>query len=61
MDALVVDEGHRIKERSQYQRAGTSQTRDIIRAAKASIFFIDEDQQVTWSALNNPQLSDNAG
>ena len=48
MDALVVDEGHRIKERSQYQKAGTNQTRDIIRAAKASIFFIDEDQQVTW-------------
>jgi DUF2075 family protein/SOS-response transcriptional repressor LexA len=48
MDALVVDEGHRIKERSQYQKTGTNQTRDIIRAAKASIFFIDEDQQVTW-------------
>ncbi|AGY92081.1 hypothetical protein SPICUR_05535 [Spiribacter curvatus] len=48
MDALVVDEGHRIKERSQYQKAGTNQTRDIIRAAKASIFLIDEDQQVTW-------------
>ena len=48
MDALVVDEGHRIKERSTYQKAGTNQTRDIVRAAKASIFFIDEDQQVTW-------------
>jgi len=48
MDALVVDEGHRIKERSTYQKAGTNQTRDIVRAARASIFFIDEDQQVTW-------------
>ena len=44
----MVDEGHRIAERSQYQKAGTNQTRDIIRSARASIFFIDEDQQVTW-------------
>lgn len=49
MDALVVDEAHRLVERSQYQKAGTNQIRDIIRAAKASIFFIDEDQQVTWA------------
>ena len=53
MDALIVDEGHRIKERSQYQKAGTNQTRDIIRAARASIFFIDEDQQVTWDDVGS--------
>jgi len=48
LDVLLVDEAHRIVERSQYQKAGTNQTRDIIRAARTSVFFIDEDQRVTW-------------
>lgn len=48
LDVLVVDEAHRLLERSQYQRKGTNQTRDIIRTARSSVFFIDEAQQVTW-------------
>lgn len=48
LDVLLVDEAHRLLERSQYQKTGANQTRDIIRAAKSSVFFIDEDQQVTW-------------
>lgn len=49
MDGLLVDEAHRLQERSQWQRAGTNQTRDIIRAARTSVFFVDEAQQVTWN------------
>lgn len=48
MDVVLVDEAHRLLERSQYQKAGTIQTRDLIRTAKTSVFFIDEAQQVTW-------------
>jgi len=48
MDVLLVDEAHRLVERSQYQKSGTNQTRDIIRTAKTSVFFIDQSQQVTW-------------
>ena len=48
MDVLLVDEAHRLLERSQYQKSGANQTRDIIRTAKTSVFFIDEAQQVTW-------------
>lgn len=48
LDALVVDEAHRLVERSQYQKTGTNQTRDIIHSAKTAVFFIDEDQRVTW-------------
>ncbi|MDZ7810765.1 MAG: DUF2075 domain-containing protein [Arhodomonas sp.] len=43
-----MDEAHRLLERSQYQKAGANQTREIIRAARTSVFFIDEAQQVTW-------------
>ncbi|MQM38892.1 hypothetical protein KBTX_02913 [wastewater metagenome] len=48
MDVLLVDEAHRLLERAQYQRAGANQTRQIIRTARTSVFFIDEAQQVTW-------------
>ncbi|MEA5446871.1 DNA/RNA helicase domain-containing protein [Gammaproteobacteria bacterium AB-CW1] len=48
LDVLVVDEAHRLVERGQYQKSGVNQTRDIIRAAKTVVFFVDEAQQVTW-------------
>ncbi len=47
-DALVVDEAHRLNEKSGlYQNLGDNQIKEIIRASKCSIFFIDEDQRVT--------------
>ncbi|MEX2575168.1 MAG: DNA/RNA helicase domain-containing protein [Halofilum sp. (in: g-proteobacteria)] len=53
LDVLLVDESHRLLERSQYQKSGANQTRDIIRAAKTSVFFIDEAQQVTWNDVGS--------
>ena len=48
-DALVVDEAHRLNERSGlYGNLGEHQVQEIIGSAKCSIFFIDEDQRVTW-------------
>lgn len=48
-DALVVDEAHRLNEKSGlYGNLGTNQIAEIIGAAKCAIFFIDEDQRVTW-------------
>jgi DUF2075 family protein len=47
-DALVVDEAHRLNEKSGlYGNLGENQIKEIIRASKLSIFFIDEDQRVT--------------
>lgn len=47
-DVLVVDEAHRLTERSgMFQNMGENQIKEIIKAAKCSIFFIDEDQRVT--------------
>lgn len=47
-DVLVVDEAHRLTERSGlFNNKGENQVKEIINASKFSIFFIDEDQQVT--------------
>ena len=47
-DVLLADEAHRLNERSGlYQNLGENQVMEIIRAAKLSVFFIDEDQRVT--------------
>ena len=48
-DALIVDEAHRLNEKSgMFKNLGENQVKEIIDAAKCSIFFIDEDQKVTW-------------
>lgn len=51
-DALVVDEAHRLNEKSGlYSNLGNNQIQEIIQAAKCAIFFIDEDQRVTWKDI----------
>ncbi|RIL06160.1 MAG: AAA family ATPase [Proteobacteria bacterium] len=51
-DALIVDEAHRLNEKSGlYQNLGENQIKEIMRAAKLSIFFIDEDQRVTLNDI----------
>lgn len=48
VDVLIVDEAHRLNEFSGYMsNLGENQIKEIISAAKCSIFFIDEDQRVT--------------
>ncbi|MEE8717203.1 MAG: DUF2075 domain-containing protein [Coriobacteriales bacterium] len=45
---LVVDEAHRLNERSGlYGNVGENQVGEIIRSARCSVFFIDESQRVT--------------
>ena len=47
-DALIVDEAHRLNEKSgMYRNLGENQIKEIISATKFSIFFIDENQKVT--------------
>ncbi len=51
-DALIVDEAHRLNEKSgMFQNLGENQIKEIIQAAKFSVFFIDEDQRVTWKDI----------
>lgn len=47
-DCLIVDEAHRLNEKSgMFMNLGENQIKEIINAARVSVFFIDEDQIVT--------------
>jgi uncharacterized protein len=47
-DALVVDEAHRLNEKSGlYGNLGENQVKELIRASRFSVFFVDESQRVT--------------
>ena len=51
-DALIVDEAHRLNEKSgMFKNLGENQIKEIINSSKFCIFFIDEDQRVTWSDI----------
>jgi DUF2075 family protein len=51
-DALIVDESHRLNEKSGfYKNLGVNQIKEIIDASKTSVFFIDEAQKVTWADI----------
>lgn len=46
--ALVIDEAHRLNEKSGlYGNLGENQVMELIRAARCCVFFIDESQRVT--------------
>ena len=53
-DALIVDEAHRLNEKSGlYRNMGEHQIKEIINASKLAIFFIDEDQRVTLNDVGS--------
>lgn len=55
-DVLVVDEAHRLNEKSgMFQNMGENQIKEIIRASKFSVFFIDEDQRVTLKDIGEKE------
>jgi len=45
-EMLIADEAHRLNVRSQYI-AGDNQVMELIRGARVTVFFLDEDQRVT--------------
>jgi DUF2075 family protein len=57
LDCLVVDEAHRLNAKSgMFQNKGENQIKEIINAAKFSIFFIDENQKVTLKDIGSEDL-----
>lgn len=55
-DVLIVDEAHRLNEKSGlYANLGEHQVKELIGAAKCTVFFIDEDQRVTLSDVGSKQ------
>jgi len=55
-DCLIVDEAHRLNEKSgMFSHLGENQIKEIISASKLSIFFIDEDQKVTLKDIGDKE------
>lgn len=55
-DALIVDEAHRLNAKSgMLKNLGENQIKEIIDSSKCSIFFIDEDQKVTWHDIGKKE------
>ena len=55
-DVLVVDEAHRLNEKSGlYGNLGEHQIKELINASKMTIFFIDEDQRVTMNDVGSKE------
>jgi DUF2075 family protein len=51
-DSLIVDEAHRLNAKSGlYGNLGENQIKELISAAKFSVFFIDENQRVTLTDI----------
>lgn len=52
VNTILVDEAHRLNAKSgMFQNIGENQIKEIIHAAKCSVFFIDESQRVTLSDI----------
>ena len=71
VDTVLVDESHRLNEKSgMFHNMGENQIKEIIHAAKCSVFFIDESQRVTlqdigsvdeirkWAEEENAQITE---
>lgn len=57
ISCLIVDESHRLQEKSGiYKNQGENQIKEIINAAQFSVFFIDETQKVTSSDIGSIDL-----
>jgi uncharacterized protein len=53
-DVLVVDEAHRLNEKSGlFSNLGENQVKEIINASKLAVFFIDERQRVTLKDIGS--------
>jgi len=51
-EVLIVDEAHRLKDQA-YQYQGQSMVDDMVRAARISVFFLDETQRVQWNDVGS--------
>lgn len=55
-DCLIVDEAHRLNAKSgMFSHLGENQVKEIIRASKFSVFFVDENQAVTLKDIGDKE------
>ncbi|MFC5591268.1 DNA/RNA helicase domain-containing protein [Sporosarcina soli] len=56
-DVLIVDEAHRLNEKSgMFRNKGENQVKELIKGSKFTLFFIDENQKVTLSDIGSVDL-----
>lgn len=55
-DCLIVDEAHRLNEKSGlFSNLGENQVKEIINSSKMSIFFVDDNQMVTLKDIGSTE------
>ena len=55
-DVLLVDEAHRLNEKSgMFKNLGKNQVKEIINSSKVSVFFLDEDQKVAMDDIGSKE------
>ena len=47
INTLIIDEAHRLTEKTGFLKRGDNQIKEILNSSKSTIFFIDEDQRVS--------------
>lgn len=52
LDCIIVDEAHRLKKKSMIFH-GENQVKELINAGRVTVFFIDEDQQITTKDIGS--------
>jgi len=53
-DLLIVDEAHRLNEKTGMFKKGENQIKEIINASRTSVFFVDPNQRVAFSDIGSP-------
>lgn len=57
VDTILCDEAHRLNEKSGlFGNLGENQIKEIIQAARCSVFFLDENQRVTIKDIGSAKL-----
>lgn len=55
-DALIIDEAHRLNEKSGiFSNLGVNQVKELIAAARCTVFFLDEDQRVAVQDIGSEE------
>lgn len=55
MDVLIVDEAHRLSARNLLNTYNGNQVKDLINAAKLTVFFLDESQKVLMEDIGSEE------
>jgi hypothetical protein len=61
IDVLIIDEGHRVRAKSvpkvaRHLRPKISQLEELVRAARLTVFFVDENQIISPDEVGEPEI-----